>query len=118
MTQLAEKGQITAVERLLEAGVLVDLPGDGGQTAMHYACWRGNAAMIRLLLEYGARTDIKDTMYKATAAGYLSHGSIYCRQGDYAECARLLIAAGVREWNTPTGHATMDAVLREQGLIL
>ena len=117
LTQLAERGQIVAVERLLEAGVPVDAPGDGGQTALHYACWCGHAALIRLLLQHGARTDISDTMYQATPAGYLHHGATNFGKGDYAEGARLLIAASVREWNAPSGHEAMDAVLRAEGLI-
>ena len=117
LTHLAESGNLAKVEALLKAGVPVDARGDGGITALHYACWRGNAPMIKLLLAYGAPLDPADNMYKATPGGYLHHGSTNCGEGDYAESTRLLIAAGVREWTEPSGNPAMDAVLREYGII-
>ena len=117
LTHLAESGNLPGVEALLKAGVPVDARGDGGITALHYACWRGNAALIRLLLAYGAPLDLSDNMYRATPGGYLHHGATHCGEGDYAESTRLMIAAGVREWTKPSGHPKMDAVLREHGII-
>ena len=117
LTHLAESGNLAKVEALLKAGVPADARGDGGITALHYACWRGNAAMIKLLLAYGAPLDPADNMYKATPGGYLHHGATNCGLGDYAEGARLLIAAGIREWTSPSGNPAMDAVLREHGII-
>ena len=116
-TQLAESGNLAKVEALLKAGVPVDARGDGGITALHYACWRGNAALIKLLLAHGAPLDVTDNMYAATPSGYLHHGATNCGEGDYAESTRLLIAAGVRTWDGPSGNPKMDAVLRESGLI-
>jgi ankyrin repeat protein len=117
LTQLAESGNLRGVEALLKAGVPVDARGDGGNTALHYAAWRGNAPMIKLLLGHGAPLDVADNMYNATPAGYLHHGATNCGEGDYAESTRLLIAAGVREWTEPSGNPKMDAVLREHGII-
>ena len=117
LTHLTESGHVAGVEALLRAGVPVDARGDGGITALHYACWRGNASMIKLLLAYGAPLDPADNMYKATPGGYLHHGATNCGEGDYAESARLLIAAGIRNWTEPSGNPAMDAVLREHGII-
>jgi ankyrin repeat protein len=117
LTHLAESGNLAGVEALLKAGVPADARGDGGITALHYACWRGNAAMIRLLLAHGARLDLADNLYKATPGGYLHHGAANCGEGDYAESTRILIAAGSREWTEPSGNPKMDAVLRENGII-
>lgn len=117
LTQLAESGNLTKVEALLQAGVPVDARGDGGITALHYAAWRGNAALIKLLLDHGAPLDVADNMYKATPAGYLHHGATHCGEGDYAESARLMIATGVREWTELSGNPEMDAVLRDAGII-
>lgn len=117
LTQLAEGGNVTAVEGLLKAGVPVGARGDGGITALHYACWRGDVAMMRILIAAGAPLDVKDDMYGATPSGFLHHGSTNCRLGDYAEGTRMLLAAGLREWDEPSGNAKMDAVLREAGLI-
>ncbi len=117
LTHLAESGNLAGVEALLKAGVPVDARGDGGITALHYACWRGNAPLIKLLLAHGAPLDVADNMYKATPGGYLHHGATNCGEGDYAESARLLIGAGVREWSKPSGNPQMDEVLRENGII-
>ncbi len=117
LTHLAESGNLAGVEALLKAGVPVDARGDGGITALHYACWRGNAALIKLLLAHGAPLDVADNMYSATPGGYLHHGATNCGEGDYAESTRLLIAAGIREWTEPSGNPKMDAVLREAGII-
>ena len=117
LTHLAESGNLTGVDALLKAGVPVDARGDGGTTALHYACWRGNAALVKLLLVHGAPLDLADNMYKATPGGYLHHGATNCGEGDYAESTRLLIAAGFRDWDSPSGHPKMDAVLREEGII-
>ncbi len=117
LTHLAESGNLAGVEALLKAGVPVDARGDGGNTALHYACWRGNAALIKLLLAHGAPLDLADNMYKATPGGYLHHGATNCGEGDYAESARLLIAAGFRDWDSPSGNPKMDAVLHEHGII-
>jgi ankyrin repeat protein len=117
LTHLAESGHLSGVEALLKAGVPVGAHGDGRITALHYACWRGNAALIALLLAHGAPLDDADNMYKATPGGYLHHGATHCGEGDYAESTRLLIAAGVHEWSSPSGDPAMDAVLREYGII-
>ena len=117
LTHLAESGNLAKVEALLEAGVPVDARGDGGITALHYACWRGNSALIKLLLAHGAPLDLADNMYKATPGGYLHHGATNCGEGDYAQSARLLIAAGFRAWDSPSGNPKMDAVLHEHGII-
>ncbi|ESQ75795.1 ankyrin repeat domain-containing protein [Asticcacaulis sp. AC402] len=117
LPQLAEHGNIGAVEALLKAGVSVDARGDMGETALHQACWRGNVALIRLLLAYGAPLDAVECSFNATPSGWLHHGATNCGHGDYAEGARLLIAAGVSDWTEPSGNPAMDAVLREKGLI-
>lgn len=117
LTQLAESGHVAAVEALLRAGVPVDARGDGGITALHYACWRGNTGLIRLLLDHGAPLDLKDNMYGGTPGGFLHHGALNCGEGDYAEGARLLMRAGVAEWNSPSGNPALDKVLHESGFI-
>lgn len=117
LTHLAEAGRTAQTARLLKAGAPVDAKGDGGITALHYACWRGHVDMIRLLLDRGAPVDVRDDTYGGSPAGFLHHGATHCGEGDYATGARLLIAAGGWNETTPTGHPELDAVLREHGLI-
>lgn len=117
LTQLAEAGNVRAVEALVKAGVPLDSRGDMGETALHWACWKGNVALIKLLLSHGAPLDAKESTYGAPPSGWLHHGATNCRAGDYAEGTRLLLAAGVRDWDGPSGNPAMDAVLKEAGLI-
>jgi ankyrin repeat protein len=116
MVELVERGNVAGVEALLQAGVSPDVRGGMGETPLHWACWKGNADLIRVLLAHGAPLDAQETTYKATPPGWLHHGSTNCREGDYAEGARLLLAAGVREWTEPSGNDALDGVLREAGL--
>lgn len=116
INELAERGNVRGVEALLQAGVSPDVRGGMGETPLHWACWKGNADLIRVLLAYHAPLEVQETTYKATPPGWLHHGSTNCREGEYAEGARLLLAAGVREWTEPSGNEALDAVLREAGL--
>lgn len=115
--QLAESGNIGAVETLLNAGLPVDAVDEFGSTALHWAAWKGNAPLMRLLLARGARTDIREGRFNAPPSGWLHHGATNCGEGDYAEGTRVLLGAGIRDWGAPSGNPAMDAVLQENGLI-
>jgi ankyrin repeat protein len=65
------------------AGVLLDAGGDpnrhnpGGfhahSTPLHQAALAGQLAVVRLLVERGARLDIRDTIYRSTPLGWALH---------------------------------------------
>jgi len=118
---LASVHHTSAVRGLLAAGLPVDARGEHGGTALHWACWKGYADLVKLLLDYHARLDIKDEAFHAAPAGWMHHGTRNCGDGngEYAEIARLLIAAGapMEGCNTPTGNAEVDAILREHKLV-
>jgi ankyrin repeat protein len=116
LVELAEHGHVAGVAALLGAGVPPSARGGYGETPLHWACWKGNVALIEVLLAHEAPLDARETTYAATPPGWLHHGAVNCCQGDYAESARLLLAAGVREWTQPSGDAALDAVLRTAGL--
>jgi ankyrin repeat protein len=63
------------VQALLRAGWNVNARGSGGETALHWACWNGNADLVRLLLEHGASLKVKEN-------------------ADYPQVERLLRLAG------------------------
>ncbi len=118
---LASVHNTDAVRALLAVGLPIDARGEHGGTALHWACWKGYADLVKLLIDHHAALDLKDYAFHATPAGWLHHGTQNCGEpnGDYAEVARRLIAAGapMEGCNTPTGNAEVDAVLREHKLI-
>jgi len=46
----------------------------GHSTPLHQAVWAGHANVVRLLVERGARLDIKDTIYNGTPLGWAEYG--------------------------------------------
>jgi hypothetical protein len=106
---------------LLAAGKPVNERGDMGATALHWACWKGYADLVELLLAHGASLTIEDEQFHGTPPGWFVHGLHNCNEGagDYPHVARLLIAAGaiIPSADLPTGDAAVDAVLREHGLV-
>ena len=121
LTELAQSHRTAAVRALLAAGVPVDARGSVGETALHWACWKGFGDMAKVLLDHGASLTAEDGEYHATPPGWFGHGARNCGEegGDYAEVARVLIAAGatIPAADIPTARPDVDAVLREHGLI-
>ena len=121
LTDLVQSHSTGAVRALLAAGVPVNSRGEHGATALHWACWKGYADLVRLLLDRGSSLTAEDEQFHGTPAGWFGHGTQNCagHGGDYAEVARALIAAGAKipAADMPTGRPEVDAVLREHGLI-
>jgi ankyrin repeat protein len=120
LPDLASSHCTSAVRALLAAGVPVDSRGELGGTALHWACWKGFADLVKLLIERGASLTIEDETFHGTPAGWFAHGLQNSpeRDGDYPQAARLLLAAGatMADRDVPTGDPGVDAVLREYGL--
>jgi ankyrin repeat protein len=118
---LAASHRTASVRALLALGLPVDTRGEAGGTALHWACWKGYADVVRMLLDRGASLNIEDERFHAPPAGWFHHGLHNCREpgGDYAGVARALIAAGARMEpdELPTGCAEVDQVFRENGWI-
>ncbi len=120
LVEMAEAGNITAVTRLIDAGVPIDVKGGMGETPLHWACWKGNADLIKALIDRGAPLEEREHSYNATPAGWLHHGAGAAGTGgDYARGARLLIHAGASMdgCRSKSGNAGLDAVLEKNGLI-
>jgi ankyrin repeat protein len=120
LPDLAQNHATQSVRGLLDAGVPIDSRGDMGETALHWACWKGYADLAALLVERGASLTIEDSQFRATPPGWFGHGLRNCREGgDYAEVARVLVAARAKfsDADLPTGNADVDQVLREAGML-
>ena len=74
----AQLGHVDIVRLLLEAGEDPNRYNPAGNhahsTPMHQASLAGHDAVVRLLVERGARLDIKDTIYQGTPLGWALHG--------------------------------------------
>jgi ankyrin repeat protein len=121
LPDLAMSHRTPAVRALLAAGFPVDARGDLGATALHWACWKGYADLVALLLDRGASLTVEDQQFHGTPPGWFGHGVNNCDEGagDYPQVARLLIAVGatIPSVDLPTGKPEVDAILREHGLI-
>ena len=74
----AQLGQLGALKLLLDAGEdpnRYNPKGNHGHsTPLHQAVWAGHAHVVRLLVERGARLDIKDTIYDGTPLAWAEYG--------------------------------------------
>ena len=74
----AQHGHVDIVGLLLDAGEDPNRYNPKGNhahtTPLHQAVWSGHDGVVRLLVERGARLDIKDTIYQGTALGWASYG--------------------------------------------
>jgi ankyrin repeat protein len=74
----AQHGHTEIVGLLLDAGEDPDRynpkSNHGHTTPLHQAVWSGHDSVVRLLVERGARLDIKDTIYEATPLGWATYG--------------------------------------------
>jgi ankyrin repeat protein len=73
----AQHGQVEIVRLLLEAGEDPNRYNPDGNhshtTPLHQAVLAGHDAVVRLLVERGARLDIKDTIYQSTPLGWATY---------------------------------------------
>ena len=84
----AQHGQVDIVRLLLEAGEDPSRYNPDGNhshtTPLHQAALAGHDAVVRLLVERGARLDIQDTIYQSTPLGW----AMYAGQHDIAAYLR------------------------------
>jgi ankyrin repeat protein len=105
----AERGQLldtAVIQNRFEAVKLMarlgfDLAAFGGRgaSALHLAAWHGHPEVVRLLIEFHAPINARDTIYGTSPLAWAAHGSASSkswRQGDEDYCAVVesLIDAG------------------------
>ena len=73
----AQFGHVEIVGLLLDAGEDPNrynpVGGHSHSTPLHQAAFAGHEEVVRLLVERGARLDIKDVLWQATPAGWAAH---------------------------------------------
>jgi ankyrin repeat protein len=101
MALAAQLGQIEIVRVLLEAGEDPNRYNPkavhGHSTPLHQAVAAGKDAVVRLLVEHGARLDIRDTIWNGTPLGWAD----YCGQPEIAACLRTHGAPSRRVSSSP-----------------
>jgi hypothetical protein len=97
LVQAAEANDLRTVRLMLRAGWPLDVRGGYGGTALHWASWHGNAAMVAELLSYRADLDVRDPNHDGTPLDWALHGSLnswHRQRGDYGATIDALAAAG------------------------
>ncbi len=119
VTDAARNNETNAVGLLLECGWPVGARGQHQATALHWAGFHGNAAMVEIALGFGAELEPTDADFHGTPLGWTIHGSEngwHCQTGDYAATAEALIAAGAELPAKLGGSPAVRAVLRRHGV--
>jgi hypothetical protein len=78
LAMAADSGRFEIVKMLLDAGEDPNrynpVGGHSHTTPLHQAAGRGYESIVRLLVERGARVDMKDLLWNGTPAGWAEHG--------------------------------------------
>ena len=96
----ARKGDLDTVKALIDKGAPVEAKTPYGQTPLYLAAMSGHEAVVRFLLDKGAKTDVTDTFYKASMLDFVLERKHYA-------VAKMMIAKGI-------GNAD-DATERRRG---
>jgi len=94
----ARSGRLNSVDLMVEMGFDLEARADDlDATGLLYAATNGDLAMLQLLLQRGARMDVRHK-YEGTPLGTVLYSAAYFRnpRGDYAASARCLIEAGAK----------------------
>jgi ankyrin repeat protein len=91
----AQRGRAASVRLMLQLGWPVAARGDWHASALNHAAFRGDAAMVQLLLDHGARWD-ETNGFGGNALGSCLHAAINQPEagGDYAAVLSLLLSDG------------------------
>ena len=111
----ARNNNTPAVHLMLAAGAPVDATGQHGATPLHWAAFHGNVEMIEAILAYKPPLEILDADFHGSPLGWAIHGSQegwYCRSGNYAGAAELLLEAGAKRPEKISGSEPVQKVLR------
>lgn len=71
LLEAARAGDLAAVKRAIEGGAVLETRTTYGQTPLFLAAMNGHEEIVRLLLDKGASTDVRDTFYKIGMLGFV-----------------------------------------------
>ena len=85
-----------AIETMLACGFDVATTGCMGETKLHWACFTGDLAAVKILIAHGASIVARDKEHDAPPLGWCCHASLESRgpQADFPGVARALLEAG------------------------
>jgi ankyrin repeat protein len=115
LPEQAQRGAMDSVRLMLELGWPVSVPGPWEASALNQAAFRGDAAMVGLLLQHGARWSERNG-YGGTALGSCLHAGSNepAPGGDYAAVLKLLLDDGAPPPADDDLPDAMAAVLAER----
>lgn len=73
LVSMASGNRLEAVRLLLELGIDPNGMSGGGRGALHEAAWSGHREVIDVLLENGARLDVRSAAHDGSPVGYAHH---------------------------------------------
>src|SRR5947209_17533974 len=94
---MAQDENVAAVRLMPGAGWPVNTLDATGTTALHWAGFHGNAALMRVLLAARPDLEVRERQFSGTPLNWLLHGSIHgwrAKTGDYVGALNLLLDAG------------------------
>src|ERR1039457_6604921 len=83
----ARKGDLDTVKALIEKGAPMEAKTPYGQTPLYLAAMSGHEAVVQFLLDKGAKTDVRDTFYKASLLDFVLERKHYA-------VAKMIIVKG------------------------
>jgi ankyrin repeat protein len=122
LADAAQDNNTSAVRLMLSVGWPVEVRGQHGGMALHWAAFHGNADLVREILEYDPPLEVRDDDFGSTPLGWAIYGSVHgwhCKTGDYAGTVEALLAAGALPPSSSEGVEASEpvhAALRRHGM--
>ncbi len=115
LADLAGRFETMPVEMLIDARADLNAPGMDDGSPLHQACWFGQPANARMLIEAGAAIGTFDRVHRSSPLGWAVHGSRYSgsaneRQPVYIELVQMLLEAGAN--TTYPDHENDDSYIQ------
>lgn len=113
LPEAAARSREATMTAYVVAGFPVNTADTAGATALHHSAIHGRVQQMRVLLEAGAATDIRDGEHSSTPLGWACFGADFVNDpdADYEGCARALLEAGARP--LPSEHQPSHEGVRE-----